>query len=335
MDMQKELAQVVERGTGWMLSQSGPDGAYLDALPALGAYYKTPYFWAATGHPAHFGRAVRYMEATFYGPEGFHSEVDPQAPVYNSHFFNYMMGWVARGAWVGGAFTFARKAYAYLAQPQGKTIMATCEQGPTVTTGIRCIGAAANAGVSFVYAGDLASADHCAEFVWGVVDGQDRKDEFFIRTDADGGILREFPEDERAVSVIDMYKPDQMYWNLGIAMALFAKLFEVTGEQKYLDRAAVVFDVFDRCRPNIAGDDLTVGKVAYGTAVLYRLTGDERYLTACQESANNLIRSQHPDGFWLYDRRGDIKELNQSTLLDFCAELTTWCLEVTKELAAA
>ena len=335
MNMEKELAKVAERGLGWMLDQSSPDGSYSEALPALGAYYKTPYLWAASGQPAHFGRAVRYMQGAFYGPEGFRSEVDPQAPVYNSNFFNYMMGWVARGAWVGGAFTFARKAYAYLAQPQGKYIMATCDQGPVVTTGVRNIGAAANAGISFLYAGDQASTEHCANFVWSVFDGQDCKDEFFLRTDADGDILRVFPEEERAISVIDLYKPDQMYWNFGISMALFAKVFEVTGEQEFLDRAAVVFDVFDRCRPNIAGDDLTVGKVAYGTAILYRLTGDERYLGACQDSANNVIRSQHPDGFWLYDRRGDIKELNRSTLLDFCAELTIWCLEVIKELAGA
>jgi hypothetical protein len=333
--MEKELTGVIERGVKWMLAQSALDGSYRDALPALGAYYKTPYFWAVSGHPAEFGRTVRFMQEVFYGPEGFHSEVDPQATAYTSYFFNYMMGWVARGTWVGGAFAFARRAYEYLVQPQGKTIIAACDQGPTVTTGTRNIGSAANAGVSFLYAGDMASAQHCADFVWSVFEKQDWEDEFFVRTDAEGEILRDFPQDEQAISVIDMHKPDQMYWHLGIAMALFGKMFEATGQPAYLDRAAVVFDVFDRCRPNVAGDDLTVGKVAYGTAILYRLTGQEHYLTVCRECADNLIRSQESDGFWLYDRRGDIKVLNRSTLLDFCAELTTWCMEVTKELAGA
>lgn len=332
--MESELAGVIERGVGWMLAQSAGDGSYTGALPALGAYYKTPYLWATTGHGGHFGRAVRYMQSAFLDDEGFRSEVDPKAAIYNSHFFNYMMGWVARGAWVGGAFDFARRAYDYLAGPAGEFITATCDQGPTVTTATRNIGAAANAGVSFLYAGDLANARHCADFVWGVFAGQDATDEFYVRTDPAGEPLRDFPEAERAVTVIDMHRPDQMYWYLGIAMAMFGKLYEATGEAAQLDRAAAAFDVFDRCRANVADDDLTVGKVAYGSAVLYRLTGEKRYLDACRDCAANLIRTQEPDGYWLYDRRGDITELNRSTLLDFCAELTIWCLEVTKELAA-
>ena len=332
--MLHKLANVIDRGVGWMLAQSAADGSYRDAMPALGAYYKTPYFWAATGHGGHFGRAAAYMESTFFGPDGFHSETDPKAPVYNSHFFNYMMGWVARGLWIGGRLDFARKAYEYLAAPQDEFITATCDQGPEVTVANRNIGAAANAGVSFIYAGDMASARHCGDFVWSVFAAQaGAADEFIVRTDAAGALLREFPEAERAVTVIDMHKPDQMYWYLGIAMAMFGKMYEATGEAEHLDRAAAAFDVFDRCQANVADDDLTVGKVGYGAALLHRLTGEQRYLDACRRCAANLIRTQQDDGYWLYERRGDITELNRSTMLDFCAELTIWCVEMTKELS--
>ncbi|KKM02336.1 hypothetical protein LCGC14_1785440, partial [marine sediment metagenome] len=143
------------------------------------------------------------------------------------------------------------------------------------------------------------------------------------------------PDSERAITVIDMHKPDQMYWYFGIAAALFAKLSEATGEGAFLDRASSVMALFERCRGNVAGDDLTVGKVAYASVVMYRLTDDARYLDICRQCSENLIRSQHADGYWSYQRRGDITEVNRSTMLDFCAELTVWCVEILKELSAA
>ena len=115
----------------------------------------------------------------------------------------------------------------------------------------------------------------------------------------------------------------------------FAKLWGGTGQATYLDRAARAFDIFGRCRANVAGDDLTVGKVAYETAIMYRLTGQDRYLTVCRECADNLIRSQQPEGYWTYAPRGDHKEVARTALLDFCAELTTWSVEIIRELSAA
>jgi len=333
--MKEKLTETYQRAVAWMDQQSQADGSYRDALPVLAAYYKTPFFWAVSGRPDRFGRAVRYMEGAFHGPDGFCSEIDPEAPAYNSHFFNYMMGWVARGAWIGGTFGLAVKAYEYLAQPQGKSLQATCDEGPTVSSGTRNIGSAANAAVSFLYAGDMEHARQCETYVWSVVDGQNRKEVLYVRTDADGRILTEFAEDERAITVIDLNATDQMFWYFGIIMAMHAKLFECTGQKTYLERAELVFDVFDRCLPNVAGDDLTVGKVAYATATLYRLTGQQKCLRVCRKTCDNVIRSQHAEGYWLYGRGGNITELNRSTILDFCAEMAIWCIEITRELAAA
>ena len=75
-----------------------------------------------------------------------------------SLFFNYMIGWVARGAWIGGAFGLGIKACEYLAQPQGESLQATYDEGPSVRVGTRSIGSAANSAVSFLYAGDLEHA---------------------------------------------------------------------------------------------------------------------------------------------------------------------------------
>ena len=102
-----------------------------------------------------------------------------------------------------------------------------------------------------------------------------------------------------------------------------ARLWEGTGQGVYLDRAATAFDIFDRCRANVADDDLTVGKFAYGPAIMSRLAGQERSLTVSGKCADNLIRSQQPKGRWTYTRSGDHNEVARTALLDFCAELTT------------
>lgn len=95
------------------------------------------------------------------------------------------------------------------------------------------------------------------------------------------------------------------------------------------------FDSFDRWRVNVAGDDLTVGKVACGTAIMYRPTGQDRYLTACREWVGNLIRSQQPEGYRACARRGDHKEVARRVSPDFCAELATRSVETIRELFAA
>ena len=245
-----------------------------------------------------------------------------------------MMGWVARGAWIGGAFDVAGKACEYLAQPAGGLPQATSDTGPAVDAATRSIGTAANAAITFLYAGDMANAETCERFVRRVYDAQDAKDVFYVRTDAAGNLLTDFPEEERAFSVIDLSAADQMFWYFGISMSMYTKLFEFTGDQMYLDRARRAFEIFEPCRPNVAGDDLTVGKVAHGTAVLYRLTGDKACLDTCRQCAQNLIQSQHEEGFWLYGRRADMRELNRTTVLDFCVEMAIWCIEVRRELAA-
>ena len=333
--MQQELAQTADKALAWMEQQSCPDGSYADAMPALGAYYKTPYLWAIAGRPERFGLAVDHMRKTFHGDGGFRSAVDPQASAYTSYFFNYMMGWVARGAWIGGAFDLARKACEYLAQPAGGLPQATSDTGPAVNAATRSIGTAANAALTFLYAGDMANADTCERFVRSVYDAQDSKDVFYVRTDAEGNLLTDFPESERAFSVIDLSAADQMFWYFGITMAMYGKLFELTGDRTCLERARHAFEIFEPCRPNVAGDDLTVGKVAYGAALLYRLTGDGAYLDTCRQCAQNVIQSQNEEGFWLYGRRADMRGINRTTLLDFCAEMAIWCIEVRRELAAA
>jgi hypothetical protein len=180
----------------------------------------------------------------------------------------------------------------------------------------------------------MSNVGVCERFVRSVYDAQDSKDTFYVRTDAAGDLLTEFPEEERAFTVVDLKAADQMFWYFGITMAMYGKLFELIGDRTCLDRARHAFRIFEPCRPNVAGDDLTVGKVAYGTALLYRLTGEEAYLDTCRQCAQNLIQSQNEDGYWFYGRRRDVTELNRTTLLDFCAEMAIWCLEVRRELAA-
>ncbi|MBW1751150.1 MAG: hypothetical protein JRJ37_10745, partial [Deltaproteobacteria bacterium] len=59
-----------------------------------------------------------------------------------------------------------------------------------------------------------------------------------------------------------------------------------------------VFGLSQKCLPKVL-EDLTSGKVAWGTGWLYSITGDERYKEAMLKGGNYNLSIQEPAGAWV------------------------------------
>jgi rhamnogalacturonyl hydrolase YesR len=88
-----------------------------------------------------------------------------------------------------------------------------------------------------------------------------------------------------------------MYFNMGIAAAFLARLTMATGDHEWADLGKkyleIGFNVHDEMY-----ETAQVGKVGWGSALIYGVTGDRRYLDLATRVGEALIAQQTDTGGW-------------------------------------
>jgi hypothetical protein len=111
---------------------------------------------------------------------------------------------------------------------------------------------------------------------------------------------------------------------IGYPIAFLAKLFETTGDGVHLRTACDYLDFALSCEGNLRSC-YTSHKVAWGAAVLARITGDPRCTELAVTIADHLLDIQDPSGVWLADQPAH-------TTFDQTAEIAIWLQEISTEL---
>jgi hypothetical protein len=122
--------------------------------------------------------------------------------------------------------------------------------------------------------------------------------------------------------------PFQVWHAIGFPIMLLARLFEVDGDPKWQRLAERFVAMFDRCEQ--AWIDLSVGKAAWGFAVLYRATGDTAYRRRALRATRGIVSWQDADGGWLtcLDGIGGTENAVTSRGYEISTELVTWLAAV-------
>lgn len=111
------------------------------------------------------------------------------------------------------------------------------------------------------------------------------------------GLFVDAPAEAAANFCIDAGSPRQRYFQVGITAAFLAKLFEVTRRAEHLEVAKAALDVTG----SFAADRYATpqsGKVGWGAAYVYRLTGEERYRDIARQVGRGLLALQTDAGCW-------------------------------------
>ena len=111
---------------------------------------------------------------------------------------------------------------------------------------------------------------------------------------------------------------------IGYPMAFLAKLFQATGDVAHLEAARGYLDFALACGGNLRSFHFS-HKVAWGAAVLARITGDRRCVELATAIANHLLEIQDASGAWLIDQPAH-------TTFDQTAEIAIWLTEISAEL---
>lgn len=302
-------------------------------------YYKAVCGLLATGHAMEAGHIMHVIERRFFRDGDFHPLETDHTPAYMNSYFN---GWFTFGALKIGAYHVTGPALDRLERsihskfhgvPDSLDIEPTRREYDCAS--------ACSAANALLAGGRVAAAVRIGEFLKTMFEGQDAEgNRVLFRADARGELidpaLRELPKGALPAAhyVVDVSKPDQVYWMFGFAVRTFAQLFQATGEPRWLDAAERIGGWLGRCDSDLTRH-ITNGKVGWGAADMYAVTGDVRWRKLALDIATWLIEVQGDDGIWV--RRPQFASSAAQPLpvsLDTSIERMYYMLEIPRAIAS-
>lgn len=158
------------------------------------------------------------------------------------------------------------------------------------------------------------------------MDAQPTKDtEIYLRASAKSGKLITTPPDNMApFYVVKRDSPNQLYFFLGYHAIFMTRLFQATGEQRFLDSAKRILDFALTCHESLCTFSFS-HKVAYAAALVAGVTKEAKYRRLAIGLGEYLLSIQTEDGFF----GKDFEPLDK---YDQSAEIAIWLIEIYNEL---
>ena len=299
-----------ERAVEWLAAQLNTDGSFQVSPQDLACYYKAPYLLFISGKIEEANRVLSYIHRTFGQENGdFATSKDRKSDnLAFVEYWAYMNGWIALTAQKMGRFDVAFPAYDYLQtffHPKlgGFTTRKPYEQNDNTVD----ILTTAHLGLVALYMGNQKEAQAAGQLIQTIFSYQpNTKNGFLLRLNDEGNFITEYPEESALFFLVSATQPDQAYFMLGYPIAFLGKLFEATQNAHYLHPSKEYLEFLLTCQGNLRAFHYS-HKVAWGAAMLARLTKDSRYTALANEHYGLLsLGPKCPDGRWLMDQPAHI-----------------------------
>ena len=306
--------EAARRGVDWLLTRQNPDGSFIREDLQADVYHKGTYALSIAGCSLEAQRLVNWIRAQGLEDDGRPKHFDQGLALYKT-------SWIFQGAHRLGRFDVSYPVMAYIlrCQASGGGFFQVAEGNEYVES--LCT---AWAGVSCLYAGELAAAQRCAAHLTHQIRQQPTTGRFYYRTDADGQLL--CAEDNPLTAYVDGSQPGQGYYFPGMACLFLCRYHQATGSEEALATARWLFESSLTWSEDSYASPPS-GKSALGAAVYFALTGDERARAAAVQFADYMTTHQRAEGAW--DNPSSDSEI---VLLDHTAEMIVWLSEIAATL---
>jgi hypothetical protein len=298
----------------FQLKYQQPDGAFTWPGFVKDAYHKQPYSWSIAGRLDRAHKLLNWVKANTLQPDG-------QLRDYNGDV--YKQSWFFQGVHRMGRFDISHPVMNFLLSCQ-----APCGGFPHFAKDklLRSL-ATAWMGVSALYFGRLDVARKVGECCISMLDQQPDDKKFYFCMTRDGKLVT--PALDPKAQCVDYSKPNQCYWEIGLPWMLMGRLYQATGEARYLDLAKRFFDLKLRCyKDNFS--NVGSGKSSLAAALHYLNTGDTRARDAVLTFLEFLLQTQYLEGGW----RGETEPDTLLIYIDHAAEYNVWIQEDVAILAS-
>jgi hypothetical protein len=313
-----------------------PDGIYPDT-DDVGCYYKSVYSLRVGGEDAAAARLMRHLVDRYMRPNGdvYTNEQSRSSGSYGPVFCQpYQNAWLARAAAAMRWYELGRKLTGFMITLRDpKTGGFRAHVDPSVGIIDSCATAV----------GALACLQHqrpelavqTVDFLIDMFKAQKDPDKLYTRWTNSGGLLTDVSnvaEKNHLYCYIDRKKGKQAYWIWAWPMNVMIAVYEYTGDKKYLDAAIRIWEWLASAHEN-AFHFTTAGKGGWGSAMLFRITGEKRYLEKCLSQMDFILSTQQPAGWMLGPGTKDFAAQPLRTTYDFTADFTSWLVDSAMELA--
>jgi hypothetical protein len=292
----KDLQAARDRGVAYLLSHQRDDGAVGEPeRDGLGPYYKTIWALAAGGATEAANKLATWVRDNVQTDDG-----DFAGPLRGSMHDNnwaYPNAWLLIGAHKIARYDVFNRGMRFLSTLQD-TETGGFRMQPERDDSIQDVLNASQAGNALLLAGRIDDALRVGAFLRMMWDTQPHADsELFFVYKPGVGLRTEFPAERQKMHSIRIDTPRQAYFNMGIAAAFFSRLTMATGDAKWADLGTqyleIGFHVLDEMY-----ETAQVGKVGWGSALVYGVTGDERIRGLAERVGTAMIAQQTDTGGW-------------------------------------
>lgn len=316
----------IQKAGRFMLAGFQPDGSFGEEATSLDCYYKNIASLALIGHAEEAMVLADFIGAHYMKDDGdFTGRSNPWFEEYQ----DYTNHWIAYGAHLIGRFDLSYRAMRHILKKQGPTGgFRSAERG---TYDILSTASAAHV---CLVTGFVDQARGGGDFMLNLLENQPHPDErFYVRADAEGHPITEFPEEKASFFVVDTAQEHQFYYYYGFPMGTLGKLYLATGEERYLRGGAQCYDFLLHC----AEDRFRMpasGKVGWGSSVMARATGEDRYREGAIAVAEYLAETQHACGAWVHTLiYTQLEEQPPAITFDLTGEFIAWMKLMCTELS--
>lgn len=286
------------RGVGWLLRQMNPDGSVGDVQKGVW-YFRVPWTFAVAGETRVALRVVNWIRSNMFSENGDFSGKYPLGDPFASTFASYPLSTLIYGAQILRQFDITNRGMrhllsyrdaatgGYFNSRDDKSVDAEMELFPTCQAGLSCIAT-----------GNLEEARLAARFVKTIWEAQpDREAKLYVVYTGRRGLVTEFPPEKAIGYVIQAQEPRQAYVSAGIATAFLCRLFMATGEESYLELAKQYQHFAMNCTER-QFEVVQCCKSGWGSALLYQITGERKYLEWTYRVGDYFVSTQNEDGHW-------------------------------------
>ena len=320
------------KAADWFSARLSSSGRLDTPLHDLGAYYKWPLFLRAIGRTGLARATFQVIVEDFMTADGdFRAGAKKGAeksadPLYGQIADSYTNTWPIVAARAFERPDVARPALAclrrravpatggFLTGPVG-----TCpDQRQDIVTIAGC-------GNAFLAWDELGPAATAGDALINVLDLHDPiPARFYLYIDGQGRLLQELDLPERLI-FIQLDRPEQRYVYLGMSAVFLARLYLVTGQERFLDGAQRYFAINQACGPAVY-QGTGCCKTGWSAAVLARITGRGEYVQSVHRAAAAVLAEQGEDGTWSAPGRSPMLCCDATGELGY--HLVQYCLEL-------
>lgn len=326
-DLRRELRTSIEKVSGAFRRSWLENGQYSEVLEDIAFYYKHPLMWDLLGEKAKANLVLNHIQAHYFREDGdfFPKEGSTKKSKNEAYqeFYTYTNGWIVRAAQQCGRADIASPGLAYLSTFFDARTGGFYTHLPGVD-GITDVITTAHLGLIHLEGKKLSKACAAGDYlVQTLTEQPDLAAGFYLRRDASGKSVLEFPSDAAAIFIVDKAKPEQLYFMIAYPIAYLAKLYEATNEKKYLNAAHAYAAFALACNESVFHCEFS-HKLAWGLAELYKIDPKPTYLEAINKITHYFISEQGTDGLWFSAQ--PLKCYDQS------AEIACWFMEIENSL---